>query len=282
MSTSNEPAFDPPEPRNPVARMQWVLSALDPDQRSHRITHQLGPWVTWLVHTYRLRTQIPPCWYRHPEVVERLKNLMVGWIHTYTGDPSEFGDRPFAYVEFDDALERELRRITVPPRCLDGDHEDPPVTWTTDTDQHDWLSTSAWATAPPVHPAPDFTTSATDRTEPKMTSQPGPPSAPGLVMSRTDGDAFVQDGTARAMRDYAIHYDGTWWLGDRNTYVRVTDDDLNQQLDFKAIKLRHADQAVARAHQHGGQPTDQPGEPLNAGDSDEWPDRPNDRGEGPS
>jgi len=253
MSPRNEPLFDIPQPRgSAAARMPWVLTALDPDQRRHRIEQQLGPWVTWLVHTYRLRTTIPPCWYRHPDIVERLKNLMVGWIHTFTDD---LGDRPFAYVEFDDALERELRRITAPPRCLDGDHEDPPTTWATDPCQADWLTTSDWATAPPAHPTPDFTNTA-DRTETTMTN-PAQTNAGGLVMPRADGEALVNAGHAKAMRDYAIHYDGTWWLGDHNTYVRVTDDDLNTKLDFKAIKLRRADEAVA----HTQQPAeDEPGE----------------------
>lgn len=262
MSSPTEPLFDLPEPRrSAVARAQWVLAALDPAQRRHHIERYLGPWVTWLVHTYRLRTAIPPCWYRHPDITERLKNLMVGWIATFTDDPGDhLADRPFAYVEFDDALERELHRITVPPACLDGDHEDPPATWTTDPGQADWLTSSTWATAPPEHPTPDFTGTptadqpATARTETTMADQPRHPGNPGqtgtgFVMPRAQGEDLIKDGQATPMRDYAIHYDGAWWLGDAQTYVRVTDDELNHKLDFKAIKLARADQAVARAPQ---------------------------------
>lgn len=94
-----------------------------------------------------------------------------------------------------------------------------------------------------------------------MTNPPGQPGPPGpevptrsfkpgdLVMARAQGDDLVKDGLAQAMRDYAIYYDGAWWLGDQNTYVRVTDDALNHKLDFKAIKLARADQAVARTRQ---------------------------------
>lgn len=298
MSSGAEPLFDLPEPgRSAVGRGRWILSAAAPAERRHHIERQLGPWVTWLVHTYRLRTVIPPCWYRHPDIVERLKNLMAGWIATFTDDPADhLTDRPFAYVEFDDALERELHRITVPPTCLDGDHNDPPTTWATDTGQSDWLTTSTWATAPATHPTPEFadTTSqhpadrAADRTEATMTDQPstssgsirpGQAGASGLVMPRAHGENLVKDGHATAMRDYAIHYDGAWWLGDGTTYVRVTDDELNHKLDFKAIKLARADQAVARTQQAR---TDEPGEHHLSGVEERPEDKPSDTGQAPS
>lgn len=273
MSPRAEPLFGFPEPGGAAtARMQWVLSALDPAERRRRIADLLGPWVTWLVHTYRLRGQIPPCWYRHPDVVERLKNLMVAWINIYTDD---IGDRPLAYIEFDDALDRELRRVTVPPNCLDGDHDDPPVTWTTDPHQDDWLATADWATAPAHHPIPDFTaqsaagTTGGRRTETTMTNAaPRPREAGTMIMSRADAQHLVTAGEAEPMRDYAIHYDGTWWLGDQDTYVRVTDTQFNKQLDYKAIKLARADQAVADTRQDRPEPTGAPRPDTDAGVND--------------
>jgi hypothetical protein len=253
--TADKTPFDElgePELWNP--KTYWVLANLDPVERQACIRRLLDPWVTWLVRTYRLRTAIPPCWYRHPDITERLKNLLVAWIRTFGTDTT---DQPLAYVAFDDALERELRRITPPPACLDGEHTDPPTDWTTTGLDH-WLATADWATTPATHPAPALTTVHTttehqDATEHQMTTaDPHDSSGTGaMVMTRADGDALVATGDARTLRDYAIHYDGTWWLGDQQTYVRVTDDTLNDALDDKARRLTLADQAV-----NGGTPGD--------------------------
>jgi hypothetical protein len=281
MSADGRSPFDElgePELWNP--KTYWVLVNLDPVERRACVQKLLDPWVTWLVRTYRLRMTIPACWYRHPDITERLKNLLIAWIRTFGTDTS---DQPLAYVAFDDALERELRRITPPPACLDGEHTDPPTDWATTAGLDDWLTTADWATAAATHPAPALTTAHPARETQETsehqeatghqmdTANPYDGAGPGaMVITRSDGDALVARGEARALRDYAIHYDGTWWLGDPRTYVRVTDETLNSALDDKARRLALADHAVSGTSGEPSEDTDlppseDPSEPGKAG-----------------
>jgi len=230
-----------------TAGMRWVLAALPPADRRALVTETLAPWVVWLVGTYQLRTQIPACWYRHPDVVERLKNLMVAWIRIFAEATT---DRPLALVEFDDALERELRRLHIPDRCLDGEHETPPGDWHTDTELAAWLDTATWATADAAHPTPGFAPKGHGRKDTGRSGGPDAVDASGtdaMIMSRAEAERLTAAGKAHALRDFAIHYDDSWWVGDEHLFARVTDDSLAETLDEQARKLTAADQAVARA-----------------------------------
>lgn len=44
---------------------------------------QLTEWVGWLRGRYPVARQVPPCWWRHPELVEELTALWLAWREAY-------------------------------------------------------------------------------------------------------------------------------------------------------------------------------------------------------
>lgn len=118
------------------ASEQWVFAALNSADRRQRL-NELNDWLTWLISQYpSAESKIPPCWYRHPEAVNRLAALYVGWLRTYVEiiDPP----KPLALVEWHKALDQTLPNLGFPNRCLsDGTHYNPPGEqnqWATDAD----------------------------------------------------------------------------------------------------------------------------------------------------
>lgn len=59
----------------PLEPPRWSWAGLSPEQREVA-WQDLGRWVGWLVSTYGMGEEvIPPCWPRHPELVEELRVL---------------------------------------------------------------------------------------------------------------------------------------------------------------------------------------------------------------
>ncbi len=89
----------------------------------------LTAWVDWLVHTFRLQGRIPPCWIRHPALVEELLALFFLWQHSWI--PAQNASLPIGFLrELDWSLGRIERYWKVP--CDQTEHKaQAPVTFTT-------------------------------------------------------------------------------------------------------------------------------------------------------
>jgi hypothetical protein len=82
----------------------------------------LTSWVEWFVTTFRVQSKIPPCWVRHPALVEELLALFFLWQHCWipAADPS----LPVAFLrELDWALGRIERHWKV--SCDATEHRPP-------------------------------------------------------------------------------------------------------------------------------------------------------------
>ena len=56
----------------------------------------LTEWVDWLRHRYPVARTLPPCWRRHPELIEELSALHWAWRAAFHGDEA----RPSAPADF--------------------------------------------------------------------------------------------------------------------------------------------------------------------------------------
>ncbi|MET8537248.1 hypothetical protein ABZV67_37010 [Streptomyces sp. NPDC005065] len=110
------PATPPHEPQ------QWVWAAMEPSERRQRL-RELAGWVDWLRRTFELHNHIPPCWYRHPPVVEHLTALYVGWLRTYAGERA--AGRELAEGDWINTLHNFTPRLQL-AACASGRHQDPP------------------------------------------------------------------------------------------------------------------------------------------------------------
>lgn len=110
------PPTPPPEPQ------RWVWAAMEPPERRQRL-RELAIWVDWLRRTFELHNNIPPCWYRHPSVVEHLTALYVCWLRTYAGERS--AGRELAEADWINTLHNFTARLQL-AACASGRHQDPP------------------------------------------------------------------------------------------------------------------------------------------------------------
>ncbi|WP_371798414.1 hypothetical protein OG963_04015 [Streptomyces sp. NBC_01707] len=110
------PAAAKPEPQ------RWVWAAMDPPERRARM-RELAIWVDWLRRTFELHNNIPPCWYRHPPVVEHLTALYVGWLRTHAGEQP--AGRELAEADWINTLHNLTPRLQL-AACASGRHQDPP------------------------------------------------------------------------------------------------------------------------------------------------------------
>lgn len=74
--------IDKPPPGS-VLRRPIVWAQLAPHDADH-LWQQLGTWVGWLRGRYPLARKVPPCWWRHPELVEEITALWLAWREAYT------------------------------------------------------------------------------------------------------------------------------------------------------------------------------------------------------
>lgn len=63
-------------------RRPVVWADLEPHE-ARRTWRRLAGWVGWLRSRYPLAQRIPPCWWRHPELVEELTALWQAWMDSY-------------------------------------------------------------------------------------------------------------------------------------------------------------------------------------------------------
>jgi hypothetical protein len=60
----------------------WSWRSLGP-KATEELWSQLNAWVGWLRQRYPLAKKIPPCWDRHPEIVEEMTALWLAWQAAY-------------------------------------------------------------------------------------------------------------------------------------------------------------------------------------------------------
>jgi len=65
-----------------TATRPWCWRDLGP-KAEEELRSQLTDWVSWLRSRYPLAKKIPPCWAKHPEIVEELTALWLAWQHAY-------------------------------------------------------------------------------------------------------------------------------------------------------------------------------------------------------
>ncbi|MFE7330333.1 hypothetical protein ACFU8W_36340 [Streptomyces sp. NPDC057565] len=144
-------------PTPPAAAEQepqrWVWAAMQPPERRARM-RELATWVTWLRRTFELHNNIPPCWYRHPPVVEHLTALYIGWLRTYAGEQT--AGRELAEADWINTLHNFTPRLQL-AACASGRHQDPPplVPPPPDADEafEVYLVTAEATTTAAAHPA---------------------------------------------------------------------------------------------------------------------------------
>lgn len=74
---------DPDSPQSAKSQWAWrYQGALGAQQ----LWEELADWVGWIRGRYPIARQLPPCWWRHPELVEELTALWVAWREAYA-DP---------------------------------------------------------------------------------------------------------------------------------------------------------------------------------------------------
>lgn len=100
----------------PGAPFRW--EDLDPDQ-SRVSWHEFGGWVRWLTERFRL-DDIPPCWYRHGDLVEELTALWLAWEGSYHPD-ARFDD-PARWLDWLARARTRFARRS--PRCGVGTHKE--------------------------------------------------------------------------------------------------------------------------------------------------------------
>ncbi|MFE2092388.1 hypothetical protein [Streptomyces sp. NPDC059460] len=132
---------------------RWVWAAMQPSERRARM-RELATWVAWLRRTFELHNNIPPCWYRHPPVVEHLTALYTGWLRTYAGEQA--AGRELAEADWINTLHNFTPRLQL-AACASGRHQDPPplVPPPPDADEafEVYLVTAEATTTAAAHPA---------------------------------------------------------------------------------------------------------------------------------
>ncbi|MFI2373161.1 hypothetical protein [Streptomyces sp. NPDC018833] len=157
---SNDPLSDPAslwpdpvdEPMETSAPYGWVWTAMAPGERYTRM-RELARWVDWLASAFELRDQIPPCWYRHPAVLEHLTALYVSWVRVYCRPA---GGPDLAEAKWISTLHAFKPHLRVAD-CADGTHHEPPMRVVPGADSgeglEEFLTGSAFGAADADHPA---------------------------------------------------------------------------------------------------------------------------------
>jgi len=80
-----DPDDDQPGPEDVPTSDRYRLERRPDDTSAGRMHLELAAWVQWLVPTYQLADEVPPCWERHDAVCEELAGLWVAWAGAWSG-----------------------------------------------------------------------------------------------------------------------------------------------------------------------------------------------------
>jgi hypothetical protein len=83
----------------------------------------LVTWVVWAQHTFRLTRWFPPCWPKHPALVEELVALWGLWQAVWL--PSTDASAPIGFLRDLDYSISRVERLWKPPCTVDAHKEQP-------------------------------------------------------------------------------------------------------------------------------------------------------------
>ena len=67
----------------PASGLAWNWRTLH-GHGAEILWRDVNDWVGWLRHRYPVAQQVPPCWWRHTELIEELTALYLAWRAAYT------------------------------------------------------------------------------------------------------------------------------------------------------------------------------------------------------
>jgi len=251
---------------------RWVWTAMEPAER-RQLLDRMARWMDWLVGEYpNLHERVPGCWYQHSAERNELTALYVAWVRIFV-EPGE-NQREMALVEWHDALDRVMKRVTFPVECLEnGEHKQPVLQqrepWRTEPMYPAWAGTDPAMTSAPYHPAPFYAPRPKPQpgapvavgtpTRPVRAATPAPAPAPepepeveprapaaalaSLVPTSLPAvglDRLVADGVAQRFASGAVRHCQAWWINPTGqTYIRLMPDNpqhlpIIEDLDAKA------------------------------------------------
>ncbi len=112
------PGGPSPDRSEPAAPTPFRWDELSATELSSTL-RELGAWVTWLTARFRLDA-LPPCWFRHSDLVEELTGLWLAWLGAYEREAR--ADEPVRWLDW---LHRARSRFAhYSPRCGVGAHKE--------------------------------------------------------------------------------------------------------------------------------------------------------------
>jgi len=197
---------------------------------------RLAAWVGWLRGRYPLAEQIPPCWWRHPELVEELTALWLAWRAAYS-DPAAVMTMPAEW--HDRWLPGALHRVKAWGVHCGAEHRDrpPSVYDARSVDEPDAFAALVSA---------DIEARQATPSEPAHTAKPEGP----MSITATEMTTHIATGSAvqlGGLPGSPIEYDDVFWIETPRGWMRVVDADMDAQLRRDRERLALADEAVRRA-----------------------------------
>lgn len=190
-----------------------------------RTWRSLAEWVGWLRSRYPLAHRVPPCWWRHPELVEELTALWLAWREAYVEKGAVLSSGADWHNRW---LPELLRRIGAGGWNLacEGDHR-PAVSSLYDGREVDDLHAFEEAINAADTAAPDG---------------PG-----GKVMNDDQMRRAIEAGEARemgALPGSPVELDGEYWVNEGDTWSTVRSSETITFLQEADRRMGLADQAV--------------------------------------
>jgi hypothetical protein len=194
--------------------------------------HELAEWVGWVRGRYPLARQIPPCWWRHPELVEELTALWLAWKDAYATKHAHLAAPADWHARW---LPDLLGRIGAGGWNIgcEGVHKDLVPGLYDARRVDDEQAFRDHLNALTRHVDDDQRSSRVDLDDDTITS------ALGTGEARRLGDSA----------DSPVTYDGHYWALVDDRWVEVEDPDTVEFLTDAERRLRLADQAVRRSEE---------------------------------
>jgi hypothetical protein len=197
----------------------------------------LADWVAWLRGRYPLARQVPPCWWRHPELVEETTALWLAWKDAYL----EKGAPLTAAADWHGRwLPEYLRRIGAGGWNIacEGEHKE---------------RVAALYDARGVDNLVDFERFVDEDAENRRTKADAAPTKEEVAVDHNTMKAALESGDARRIGDLPdspVAYRGDYWVpAEDGEWARVGDEDIVAFLDDALARMQMADEAVARTQE---------------------------------
>lgn len=229
----------------------WTWSALGP-LSAETLWQRLSRWVGWLRGRYPIAEQLPRCWWRHPEIVEELTALHLAWSAAYA-DPAASLTAPVEWHQH--YLPGFLARVRAwGVHCTDDHRARPESLYATES-ADDRLAFDR-------HVAEDVQQRRDDVTESKQRGRPREGGSASEVEHQQASRltmAAIEELVARGeasrlgtLPDAPVAFGDRYWVAAAGAYyLRVDDDDLDDQLRRDHARLIAADAAVNKAPRDG-------------------------------